>query len=267
MNIWKQKLLDVKRERFINESSIKHNNVYDYHKFIYKNSSTKGCIICALHGEFFQTPLTHLKTAIPCPHCDSKRRVGIYKRIRLPKHTVEFHHKTIDGVTWWIKECPYCHEEMRYRRRTKLKNSMKRGLVCTNCSFHKITKSGHRYRPYIFSDGRVEMVQGYEPLTLNYLISQSIDASTIKIKHSEKPVVSYQYNGVKKYYPDAFISNTQTIVETKSTWTWNNAIDQNKAKIKGTTESGYNMRVIIWNGSQKLVSDTFYESLNGFKAS
>ena len=75
------------------------------------------------------------------------------------------------------------------------------------------------------------------------------------IKHNNK----YDYNGSEhKYYPDVFLSNNNTIIETKSTWTWNNEVNKNKSKIKGVIESGYNMRIIIWNGKHELVTDSFY---------
>ena len=105
------------------------------------------------------------------------------------------------------------------------------------------------------------MVQGYEPYTLNYLISSSISPNEIKIKYDEKPKINYEFNGIiKPYIPDAYILNTNTIVETKSSWTWKSNIDRNLAKIKGTTNAGHNMRVIIWRGNKKLISDTTYSS-------
>lgn len=53
---------------FINEANIVHNNKYDYSKAIYKNYATKICIICPEHGEFWQTPNSHLH-GHGCPLC------------------------------------------------------------------------------------------------------------------------------------------------------------------------------------------------------
>ena len=33
-----------------------HGNKYDYSKVKYKNNSVKVCIICPIHGDFWQTP-------------------------------------------------------------------------------------------------------------------------------------------------------------------------------------------------------------------
>lgn len=45
-----------------------HGNKYDYSKVEYKNNSTKVCIICPEHGEFWQTPHNHLNGK-GCPFC------------------------------------------------------------------------------------------------------------------------------------------------------------------------------------------------------
>lgn len=46
-----------------------HQNFYDYSKVIYKNTDTKVCIICPLHGEFMQTPYHHINRGQGCPVC------------------------------------------------------------------------------------------------------------------------------------------------------------------------------------------------------
>lgn len=53
---------------FIEKSSIIHNNKYDYSKFEYIDSHTKGIIICPIHGEFKQAPNPHLRGQ-GCPEC------------------------------------------------------------------------------------------------------------------------------------------------------------------------------------------------------
>lgn len=49
------------QEEFIGIANKKHHNKYDYSKTEYINNRTKICIICPKHGEFFQTPHSHLK--------------------------------------------------------------------------------------------------------------------------------------------------------------------------------------------------------------
>ena len=55
-------------EQFIKKAQQIHNNKYDYSKVEYVNNRTKVCIICPEHGEFWQTPHSHL-SGKGCPHC------------------------------------------------------------------------------------------------------------------------------------------------------------------------------------------------------
>lgn len=48
------------KEIFINDAINVHGNKYDYSKVEYINQLTKVCIVCPEHGEFWQTPKSHL---------------------------------------------------------------------------------------------------------------------------------------------------------------------------------------------------------------
>ena len=56
------------KEIFIKKSNEIHQNKYDYTKIDYKNAHTKVCIICPEHGEFWQTPSSHI-SGQGCPVC------------------------------------------------------------------------------------------------------------------------------------------------------------------------------------------------------
>ena len=55
-------------EEFIELAKKVHGDKYDYSKVKYINNKTKVCIICPKHGEFWQTPNTHL-SGQGCPKC------------------------------------------------------------------------------------------------------------------------------------------------------------------------------------------------------
>lgn len=48
-------------EQFISEAKAINGDKYDYSKSIYKGANVKVCIICPIHGEFWQTAIEHLK--------------------------------------------------------------------------------------------------------------------------------------------------------------------------------------------------------------
>lgn len=47
-------------EKFIEKAKQVHGDKYDYSKVIYNGAMEKVCIICPIHGEFWQTPNSHL---------------------------------------------------------------------------------------------------------------------------------------------------------------------------------------------------------------
>ncbi len=58
-------------KEFIESARKIHGDKYDYSKVEYVNNSTKVCIICPEHGEFWQTPSNHVNGSRPrgCPVC------------------------------------------------------------------------------------------------------------------------------------------------------------------------------------------------------
>ena len=60
----------LSKEEFIKKAIEKHGDKYDYNKVEYKNNSTKVCIICKDHGEFWQVPYSHLN-GNGCPKCSN----------------------------------------------------------------------------------------------------------------------------------------------------------------------------------------------------
>jgi very-short-patch-repair endonuclease len=56
---------------FVTKAKEVHDNFYDYSKVVYINSITKVIIICKLHGDFEQTPNSHLCSK-GCPECKNE---------------------------------------------------------------------------------------------------------------------------------------------------------------------------------------------------
>lgn len=75
-------------KEFIEKAKQIHGNKYDYSKVQYKNYSTKVCIICREHGEFWQTPNNHLFGA-GCPTCPESNMEGELRLI-LEKNNIKY---------------------------------------------------------------------------------------------------------------------------------------------------------------------------------
>lgn len=75
-------------EEFIKKAINIHGNKYNYSKVEYKGVEEKVCIICPIHGEFWQTPHSHLNNH-GCPICASSIGEKLVKTI-LDKYKINY---------------------------------------------------------------------------------------------------------------------------------------------------------------------------------
>ncbi|MBP5360035.1 MAG: hypothetical protein J6129_00940, partial [Bacteroidaceae bacterium] len=60
--------LRISTKQFVEKATKVHGSKYDYSKVSYQGTDKKVCIICPVHGEFWQVPHNHLHGA-GCPKC------------------------------------------------------------------------------------------------------------------------------------------------------------------------------------------------------
>ena len=86
------------KDEFVEKAKQVHGDKYDYSKVEYINNSTKVCIICPVHGEFWQKPVNHIRGQ-GCPICkESKLEKEV--RLFLIKNNINFQQqKAFD----WLK--------------------------------------------------------------------------------------------------------------------------------------------------------------------
>ncbi len=65
----KEKKRKESHENLIKKANKIHNNKYDYSKFVYKDNTTKGIIVCPVHGEFPQSLNVHTSQKSGCRKC------------------------------------------------------------------------------------------------------------------------------------------------------------------------------------------------------
>ena len=142
-------------EEFIEEARKIHGDKYNYSKAEYVNQLTKVCIICPIHGEFWQTPKQHLRGQ-GCQKCglfrNKKHNIGTKPRGK--KYTQK---EFIDKLQEIYGDL-YDYSKVEYRNR-----SSKIILICkkhgefiksatdlinkkTGCPFCNIEKKAERYR-------------------------------------------------------------------------------------------------------------------------
>ncbi len=106
-------------EEFITESRAIHGDKYDYSKLEYTNNNSKVCIICPKHGEFWQTPHSHLNGS-GCPKCgdeitSQKLRKGLDKFISEAKEKYgdKYDYSEVEYINSKKKIIFICHEHGR----------------------------------------------------------------------------------------------------------------------------------------------------------
>lgn len=97
-------------ERFIEKAKEIHGNKYDYSKVEYQRNCIKVCIICPKHGEFFQTPNSHL-LGNGCHKCKQTKGEVKIEKFLLDKniqYQAEFvilspgYHRRLFKVDFWL---------------------------------------------------------------------------------------------------------------------------------------------------------------------
>lgn len=131
-------------EQFINKSKAIHGDKYDYSKVEYINTRTEVCIICPEHGEFWQTPDSHLG-GHGCRDCgylkvseDKSDTVEDFKRKSKIAHGNKYDYSEVDYKDCYIPVKIICPTHGEFYKPPYHHIA---GIGCVKCSnkYHKST--------------------------------------------------------------------------------------------------------------------------------
>ena len=160
-----------KKEIFVKKAIKKHGDKYDYSKVEYKNCKEKVCIICPIHGEFWQTPDNHLQNG-GCSKC-SREKANKSESL---------------GMEEFIKRATFFHGNKYDYSKTELNGVNKK--VCIICPKHgefwqtpnsHISKSNHHGCPKCKS----EKLSKEQMLDSNYVFDKVKEVHGDKFDYSE----------------------------------------------------------------------------------
>lgn len=143
-------------EEFIRRAREVHGDKYDYSKAEFLNGQTKVCIICPIHGEFWQRPYDHLR-GHGCRKC-----VGLYKRTTeefiadaIKIHGDKYDYSKVEYVNNTTPVCIICsiHGEFWQTPKNHLK-----GMGCRKCYNDSIRIT--RLKPFDVFVAESRMVHG-----------------------------------------------------------------------------------------------------------
>ena len=110
-------------------------NKYDYSKVIFKRTDKKVCIICPIHGEFWQEPRLHLK-GNGCGLCNGKNmnKDEFIRRARMI-HGEEYDYSEVEYIDSHTKVCIRCPEHGEFWQQP---NNHLQGNGCPICRYIKV---------------------------------------------------------------------------------------------------------------------------------
>ena len=105
----------ITTETFIQKAREVHGEKYDYSKVEYVNNRTKVCIICPIHGEFWQTPSAHIHQKQGCKLCSDttiNQETFIEKARKV--HSDKYDYSKVEYIDYRTPVCIICHEKDEY---------------------------------------------------------------------------------------------------------------------------------------------------------
>lgn len=103
-------------EQFIEEARAIHGDKYDYSKVEYVNSRTKVCIICPIHGEFFQEANGHIQGK-KCYLCEQLRKRTKLCGIGVNDLDHPLSKKEMKSYYVWASMIRRCYDEKELKKR------------------------------------------------------------------------------------------------------------------------------------------------------
>jgi hypothetical protein len=124
---------------------------------------------------------------------------------------------------------------------------------------HKHFTKTVKYKDYLMPSGNNVKIQGYEPQVLTELLKKYKEEDIVI---GEKNIfnaigrISYkQHNIEHSYYPDFYIKSTNTIIEVKSQYTYDNWQEKNELKKQVCLDNGFNFEFMIWNPKTQTITN------------
>jgi len=114
----------------------------------------------------------------------------------------------------------------------------------------KKVRAGFKTKKYTFPSGRIDHVQGYEPLALSQLLQEGYQENDIITLDELMPELWYhESDGSKRrYFPDIYIPKENLLIEVKSEYTYRGFIGwliTNQLKEQCARDAGFNYRLMI----------------------
>lgn len=122
-------------KEFIQKAKAVHGDKYDYSKVEYVAYRTEVCIICPIHGEFWQKPVNHL-SGYGCSFCSGRKKMSsqnFIERLKLVHGSI-YDYSKVEYKGTHEKICIICREHGEFWQTA---GSHLKGVGCPKCGIVK----------------------------------------------------------------------------------------------------------------------------------
>ena len=147
-----------------------HGDKYDYSKVNYINSSTKVCIICPEHGDFWMLPSQHIR-GVNCPKCMGNKKLTKEDFITKAKeiHGDKYDYSKVEYINSEKKVCIICPEHGEFWQNPShhleghgcMKCSLKHKPQCKPLTSEEFIKNAKEIHGDKYDYSKVEYINNY----------------------------------------------------------------------------------------------------------
>lgn len=198
-------------EEWIEKAIQVHGNKYDYSKVEYKGWNQKVCIICPIHGEFWQDPTSHIAKHHKrgCPKCGKSiaKTTEQFIQEAIKIHGNKYDYSKVNYINYKTKVCITCpkHGEFYMTPDNHL-----RGSGCPKCGSINRSKLLSLTNDKFIKKAKEVHGDKYNYSNVNY-INLKTKVCIVCPEHGEfwqKPEKHLKGSGCIKCYEDSIISYT-----------------------------------------------------------
>ena len=178
-------------EEFIIDAISVHGNKYDYSKVDYINNKTKVCIICPIHGEFWQTPHEHLSCG--CDKCSGTYKLSKEEFVErsISIHEDKYDYSKVKFINCRVKVCIICPEHGEFYQTPSMHMS---GQGCPFCKTSHMEREVYiKLKKYKF-DRQVKFK--------DWLINQKTNRALSLDFYNKKYNIAIECQGRQHFTPD-----------------------------------------------------------------
>lgn len=254
-------------EQFIEKAQLKHGNKYNYSKVVYKSAVDKVIITCPKHGDFIQTPASHLygRGCKKCGYDTVKTKNSLTQEdfLRLAKqvHGDKYDYSSVQYASAKDKIkilCKRCNNYFYQSAHNHLS-----GQGCTKCAKELNGIKSRKSQELFIQNARLKHGDLYDYSRVNYITSH-IPVEIVCKKHGpfwQKPIKHIQGG---QGCPKCRLSTGESKIYTLLKQSKINFIQQYKfADCKDKAPLPFDFAVLNKNGSVKFLIE--YQGIQHFE--